>query len=124
MHCVSHSTVRHFRKINKSQLINTTNEKGVVVEIEFSINNVNWMIERGIKPNTFKITRNGEELDQKSSAVDQQKWLEQNVLKMNYKSFTQIVILGSSSFVPFMQLLLPVGERWLKICWTSRSSHR
>ena len=75
-----------------------------MVEIEFSINNVNWMIERGIKPNTFKITRNGEELDQKSSAVDQQKWLEQNVLKMNYKSFTQIVILGSSSFVPFMQL--------------------
>ena len=57
-----------FRKINKSQMINTTNEKGVVVEIEFSINNVNWMIERGIKPNTFKITRNGEELDQKSSA--------------------------------------------------------
>ena len=93
-----------FRKINKSQLINTTNEKGVVVEIEFSINNVNWLIERGIKPNTFKITRNGEELDQKSSAIDQQKWLEQNVLKMNYKSFTQIVILGSSSFVPFMQL--------------------
>ena len=93
-----------FRKINKSQMINTTNEKGAVVEIEFSINNVNWFIERGIKPNTFKITRNGEELDQKSSAVDQQKWLEQNVLKMNYKSFTQIVILGSSSFVPFMQL--------------------
>ena len=54
-----------------------------MVEIEFSINNVNWMIERGIKPNTFKITRNGEELDQKSSAVDQQKWLEQNVRKMN-----------------------------------------
>ena len=93
-----------FRKINKVQMINTTNEKGAVVEIEFSINNVNWLIERGIKPNTFKITRNGEELDQKSSAVDQQKWLEQNVLKMNYKSFTQIVILGSSSFVPFMQL--------------------
>ena len=93
-----------FRKINKAQMINTTNEKGAVVEIEFSINNVNWLIERGIKPNTFKITRNGEELDQKSSAVDQQKWLEQNVLKMNYKSFTQIVILGSSSFVPFMQL--------------------
>ena len=93
-----------FRKINKAQMINTTNEKGALVEIEFSINNVNWFIERGIKPNTFKITRNGEELDQKSSAIDQQKWLEQNVLKMNYKSFTQIVILGSSSFVPFMQL--------------------
>ena len=75
-----------------------------MVEIEFTVNNVSWFIERGIKPNTFKITRNGEELDQKSSAVDQQKWLEQNVLKMNYKSFTQIVILGSSSFVPFMQL--------------------
>ena len=93
-----------FRKINKNQLINTTNEKGAVVEIEFSVNKVDWKIERGIKPNTFKIWRNGEELDQKASAIDQQKWLEQNVLKMNYKSFTQIVILGSSSFVPFMQL--------------------
>lgn len=93
-----------FRKIKKDQLINTTNEKGAVVEIEFNVNKVDWKIERGIKPNTFKIWRNGEELDQKSSAIDQQKWLEQNVLKMNYKSFTQIVILGSSSFVPFMQL--------------------
>ena len=93
-----------FRKIKKDQLINTTNEKGAVVEIEFNVNKVDWKIERGIKPNTFKIWRNGEELDQKASAIDQQKWLEQNVLKMNYKSFTQIVILGSSSFVPFMQL--------------------
>ena len=93
-----------FRKIKKEQLINTTNEKGAVVEIEFNVNKVDWKIERGIKPNTFKIWRNGEELDQKASALDQQKWLEQNVLKMNYKSFTQIVILGSSSFVPFMQL--------------------
>ena len=93
-----------FRKIKKDQLINTTNEKGSVVEIEFNVNKVDWKIERGIKPNTFKIWRNDEELDQKASAIDQQKWLEQNVLKMNYKSFTQIVILGSSSFVPFMQL--------------------
>ena len=93
-----------FRKIKKEQLINTTNEKGAVVEIEFNVNKVDWKIERGIKPNIFKIWRNGEELDQKASAIDQQKWLEQNVLKMNYKSFTQIVILGSSSFVPFMQL--------------------
>ena len=93
-----------FRRINKNQLINTTNEKGTLVEIEFNVNQVDWKIERGIKPNTFKIWRNGEELDQKASAIDQQKWLEQNVLKMNYKSFTQIVILGSSSFVPFMQL--------------------
>jgi len=93
-----------FRKINKAQLINTTNERGALVEIEFSVNGVDWKVERGIKPNIFNITRNGEELDQSHSALDQQKWLEQNVLKMNYKSFTQIVILGSSSFVPFMQL--------------------
>ena len=93
-----------FRKINKAQMINTTNEKGALVEIEFNVNKTDWKIERGIKPNVFKIYRNGEELDQKAAALDQQKWLEQNVLKMNYKSFTQIVILGSSSFVPFMQL--------------------
>ena len=98
-----------FRKINKAQLINTTNEKGTLVEIEFSVNQTEWKVERGIKPNTFKIWRNGEELDQKASANDQQKWLEQNVLKMNYKSFTQIVILGSSTFVPFMQL--PTSSR-------------
>ena len=98
-----------FRKINKNQLINTTNEKGTLVEIEFSVNKTEWKVERGIKPNIFKIHRNGEELDQKASANDQQKWLEQNVLKMNYKSFTQIVILGSSTFVPFMQL--PVSSR-------------
>ncbi len=93
-----------FRKINKAQLINTTNEKGTLVEIEFSVNSTEWKVQRGIKPNTFKIYRDGELLDQDHSANDQQKWLEQNVLKMNYKSFTQIVILGSSSFVPFMQL--------------------
>lgn len=98
-----------FRKINKSQLINTTNEKGTLVEIEFNVNKTEWKVERGIKPNIFKIYRNGEELDQKASANDQQKWLEQNVLKMNYKSFTQIVILGSSTFVPFMQL--PTSSR-------------
>jgi len=95
---------KSFRKINKNQLINTTNEKGCLVEIEFSINGTDWKVERGIKPNIFKIHRNDEELDQSHSAIDQQKWLEQNVLKMNYKSFTQIVILGSSTFVPFMQL--------------------
>jgi DNA repair exonuclease SbcCD ATPase subunit len=93
-----------FRKINKAQLINTTNEKGTLVEIEFSVNGVGWKIQRGIKPNIFKIWRNDELLDESHSAIDQQKWLEQSVLKMNFKSFTQIVILGSSSFVPFMQL--------------------
>ena len=95
---------KSFRKINKSQLINSTNEKGCLVEIEFDVNSIHWKIQRGIKPNIFKIYRNDEELDQSASAIDQQKWLEQNVLKMNYKSFTQIVILGSSTFVPFMQL--------------------
>ena len=98
-----------FRKINKAQLINTTNEKGTVVEIEFSVNKTEWKVERGIKPNTFKIWRNEEELDRRAFCIDQQKWLEQNVLKMNYKSFTQIVILGSSTFVPFMQL--PTSSR-------------
>jgi len=93
-----------FRKINKNQLINTTNEKGTVVEIEFNVNGTEWKVVRGIKPNNFEIYKDNEFLDQSHSAIDQQKWLEQNVLKMNYKSFTQIVILGSSSFVPFMQL--------------------
>ena len=100
---------KSFRRVNKSQLINTTNEKNCEVDIEFSVNSTNWQIIRGIKPAIFKITRDGKELDQSSSVVDQQKWLEQNVLKMNYKSFTQIVILGSSTFVPFMQL--PVSSR-------------
>ena len=95
---------KSFRKINKSQLINTTNEKNCEVEIEFIVNSTEWKILRGIKPNIFKISKNGKDLDQSSHAGDQQKWLEQNVLKMNYKSFTQIVILGSSTFVPFMQL--------------------
>jgi DNA repair exonuclease SbcCD ATPase subunit len=93
-----------FRKINKPQLLNTTNEKDCCVEVEFSIGNISWKVIRGIKPNIFKIYRNSEELNQDAAALDQQKWLEQNVLKMNYKSFTQIVILGSSTFVPFMQL--------------------
>ena len=74
---------KSFRKINKAQLINSTNDKGCVVDIEFDVNSVNWKIKRGIKPNIFKLYRNDEELDQSSSALDQQKWLEQNVLKMN-----------------------------------------
>ena len=93
-----------FRKINKPQLVNTTNEKDCKVEVEFAIGNIEWKVVRGIKPNIFEIYRNDTLLDQSSSAADQQKWLEQNVIKMNYKSFTQIVILGSSTFVPFMQL--------------------
>lgn len=95
---------KSFRKIRKDQLINSTNEKGTVVEIEFNVNGTEWKVVRGIKPNNFEIYKDNEFLDQSHSVIDQQKWLEQNVLKMNYKSFTQIIILGSSSFVPFMQL--------------------
>jgi len=98
-----------FRKINKPQLVNSVNEKDCQVEVEFTISGTNWKVVRGIKPNKFEIWRNGSVLDQSASAVDQQKWFEQNVLKMNYKSFTQIVILGSSNFVPFMQL--PTNSR-------------
>ena len=93
-----------FRKINKPQLVNTVNEKDCKVEVEFSVGSTEWKIVRGIKPAVFEVWREGTLLDQSAAAVDQQKWLEQNVLKMNYKSFTQIVILGSSTFVPFMQL--------------------
>jgi DNA repair exonuclease SbcCD ATPase subunit len=98
-----------FRRINKPQLVNTVNEKDCKVEVEFSIGSTDWKVIRGIKPAVFEIYRNGSALDQSSAALDQQKWLEQNVLKMNYKSFTQIVILGSSTFVPFMQL--PAAHR-------------
>lgn len=93
-----------FRKINKPQLINSINEKDCVVEVEFTIGTTKWKVVRGQKPNIFEIHRNQELLDQSASAIDQQKWLEQNILKMNYKSFTQIVILGSSNYTPFMQL--------------------
>ena len=93
-----------FRKINKGQLINTTNEKDCVVELEFNTSGYEWLIRRGIKPNLFEIYKNDVLLDQLSSSNDQQEWMEKNVLKLNYKSFTQIVILGSASFVPFMQL--------------------
>jgi len=93
-----------FRKITKSQLINSTNDKGTLVEVEFETNNNNWKVRRGIKPAIFEIYKDGEVLDQLASVNDQQDWLEKNILKLNYKSFTQIVILGSASFIPFMQL--------------------
>ena len=111
-----------FRKINKPQLVNSVNEKGCLVTIEFSVNETQWKVERGIKPNVFKIYRDGKELDQKANVGDQQKWLEQTVLKMNYKSFTQIVILGSSTFVPFCNSPSTLGERLWRTCWTLRSS--
>ena len=96
-----------FRKISKSQLINSINERDAKVEIEFSISTVDYQIIRGIKPNVFEIYKNGQKLNEDASANDQQKYLEGQILKLNYKSFTQIVILGSASFVPFMQLSAP-----------------
>jgi DNA repair exonuclease SbcCD ATPase subunit len=100
---------KSFRKVNKNQLINSINGSDCLVEIEFQIGNVTWKVVRGMKPNIFEIYRNDNLLDQSSASIDQQKWLEQHVLKLNYKSFTQIVILGSSTFVPFMQL--PAAHR-------------
>ena len=98
-----------FRKINKPMLVNSVNEKDCLVEVEFVVGKTEYKITRGIKPNKFEIECNGQVWNQEASVVDQQKLLEQNVLKMNYKSFTQIVVLGSSTFVPFMRL--PVAAR-------------
>jgi DNA repair exonuclease SbcCD ATPase subunit len=98
-----------FRKINKNQIVNSTNEKDCVVEIEFNVNNNEYKIIRGIKPAVFEIYQNGKKMHEDASSQDQQKMLEQSILKLNYKSFTQIVILGSASFVPFMQL--PAAHR-------------
>ena len=93
-----------FRNINKSQLVNTINEKGLLVEIDFSIGNKNFTVRRGIKPNKFEILQEGKLIDQLANNRDYQDYLEKVILKLNYKSFTQIVVLGNSSFEPFMQL--------------------
>ena len=96
-----------YRKITKSQLINTTNEKGTLVEIDFSIGNTEYNVTRGIKPNLFDIKIDGRMRNKEADDRINQKILEEQILKLNYKSFTQIVILGSSNFVPFMQLSAP-----------------
>jgi DNA repair exonuclease SbcCD ATPase subunit len=93
-----------FRSINKPGLINSINNKDCVVEVEFSVGNKTYKVIRGIKPNKFEIYQNGELLNQDAAAKDYQEHLEKFILKMNYKSFTQIVVLGSASFTPFMQL--------------------
>ena len=93
-----------FRKINKPQLVNTTNERECVVEIEFTVNSRDYLVRRGIKPNVFDIEVNGKPLHKEADDRANQRILEESILKVNYKSFTQIVILGSSTFVPFMQL--------------------
>jgi len=93
-----------YRKINKPQLVNTTNERECVVEIEFTINTRQYLVRRGIKPSVFDIVVNGTPLHREADDRAMQRILEESILKLNYKSFTQIVILGSSTFVPFMQL--------------------
>lgn len=93
-----------YRNINKPQLINTINSKDCVVEVEFSVGPNRFKVIRGIKPNIFEIYKNGEVINEASHSKEFQKLLEQNILKLNHKSFHQIVVLGSSSFIPFMQL--------------------
>ena len=100
-----------FRQISKNQLINTVNGQGTVVEIEFETQNKNVKVVRGIKPNTFEIWVDGNMINQSANARDYQKHLEQQILKLNYRSFTQVVILGSSTFIPFMQLKSAAEER-------------
>ena len=98
-----------FRKINKPQLINSINERGMVVELEFEVGKNSYLIRRGIKPGIFEIYQNDNLISQNASARDYQDHLEKNILKMNHKSFSQVVVLGSSTFVPFMQL--PAAQR-------------
>lgn len=98
-----------FRKINKAQLINSVNTKGTLVEVEFKIGKISYKVIRGIRPGVFEIYANDQLVDQTASTRDYQEYLESTVLKLNYTSFTQIVILGSSTFVPFMQL--PASQR-------------
>ena len=95
---------RAFRNIKKDQMVNSINEKDCVVEVEFIIGQNEYKIIRGIKPNIFEIWCNGVMLNQDAAVRDYQKHLEQTILKLNYRSFTQVVILGNASFVPFMQL--------------------
>ena len=93
-----------FRKINIPQLVNSINQKDCLVDVEFSVNDDNYRVVRGLKPKKFEIFKNDELINQHAKSKDYQKMLEEQILRMNYKSFTQVVILGSSSFVPFMQL--------------------
>lgn len=97
------------RDIKKDQLINSINKKNAVVEVEFSIGKQEFRIMRSIKPNKFEIHQNGNLINQSSTVKDYQRFLEQNILKLNHKSFHQVVVLGSSSFIPFMQM--PVWSR-------------
>jgi DNA repair exonuclease SbcCD ATPase subunit len=96
--------MKPFRKVNNPQLVNSINKKHLKVEVEFSVGGNHYKVCRGHAPRTFEVYQNGDLLNQDAHTKDYQKILEQNILKMNYKSFTQIVVLGSRNFVPFMQL--------------------
>ena len=93
-----------FRRINRPQLINSINDGGLLVEIEFEVGSKSYMIRRGIKKNIFEIFVDGKRLNQDAKTQDQQEYLEKTILKLNYKSFTQIVLLGANHYIPFMQL--------------------
>ena len=93
-----------FRRINRPQLINSINDGGLLVEIEFDVGSKSYMVRRGIKKNIFEIFVNGQRLNQDAKTQDQQEYLEKTILKLNYKSFTQIVLLGANHYIPFMQL--------------------
>ena len=95
---------RAFRKINKPQLVNSVNERGMLVEVEFTVGQREYKIVRGYKPRLFEIWQNGTMIDQTAKDADYQEELEKNILGLNYTSFTQIIVLGSSTFIPFMQL--------------------
>lgn len=98
-----------FRRINKPQLVNTINQKNMLVELEFCIGNKEFIVRRGMKPGIFEIVQDGILVNQDAAMRDYQEYLEKNILKLNHKSFTQIITLGSRSYVPFMQL--PTGQR-------------
>jgi DNA repair exonuclease SbcCD ATPase subunit len=98
-----------FRKVNKPQLMNTINRKDLSVEVEFIVGKSEYKVVRGMKPNVFELYKNGSLLNQDAESRDYQKVLEDQILKVNHKSFCQVVVLGSASFVPFMQL--PTGQR-------------
>ena len=106
---------KSFRDVNKPNLVNSINQKNCLVEVTFSIGSTEYRVIRGIKPTVFEIYSNGIMLNQNAASRDYQKTLEQQILKLNYKTFTQLVILGSSSYVPFMQLPVLSDERSLKI---------
>lgn len=93
-----------FRKINKPQLLNSINQKDLVVEIEFNVGGNEFLVRRGIKPGVFEVYKNDQLIDQDSATRDYQSYLEQEILGINHKSFNQIVVLGSATYVPFMEL--------------------